>query len=320
MTWAEVAKEEEINASRFTVAHVVKNQLKIGRYTPRIKPTLDEFGRQKRVQFARQALQKLDEGALFVFTDESWINLGNAKRRKKELSRAVGSDAYDYKREKPKVEMSVMFWGAIVTGHPPGPFHIWEKESPEERTRMDIIVAEETQREQHRSQQAIQNAYIPGTPEHAELQRINEELAQKRTRNNRNWPKMTAERLFKPRRITRGDRSKGGIDWVRYRETILYPLLHPWLLKLRRENPTREIFLVEDNASAHNTAAENDAFSLQLTALYIFRGNWPPNSPDLNRIEPTWDDFKVFPPRPRITPPRHPGPAPPFQPTPPNTY
>lgn len=79
------------------------------------------------MEFADWALQKLNEGALFVFTDESWVNLGNPKRRKRRISRPKGSNAYDYKRDKPKVEMSVMFWRAITMGYPAGPFHVWEK-------------------------------------------------------------------------------------------------------------------------------------------------------------------------------------------------
>ena len=71
-------------------------------------------------------------------------------------------------------------------------------------------------------------------------------------------------------------------------------LLYPWLMQLRRENPEREFWLVEDNAPSHGRAASLGLLSAELTEERIFRCNWPPNSPDLNTIEAVWDDFKVL--------------------------
>ena len=74
----------------------------------------------------------------------------------------------------------------------------------------------------------------------------------------------------------------------------MYPLLYPFLLQIRNENPSSEIWLVEDNAGAHTAAAKNDPLSADLAEERIFRCDWPPNSLDLNMIEPIWDDFKVL--------------------------
>ena len=73
-------------------------------------------------------------------------------------------------------------------------------------------------------------------------------------------------------------------------------------MQLHRENPEREIWLVEDNAPSHRRAANLDSLSGELTEEWIFRCNWPPNSPDLNTIEAVWDDFKVQPQTPLAVP------------------
>ena len=113
---------------------------KIYRHTPRIKPALSPENKEARVAFAHWALAKLDEdpSSLFVFTDESWINLGQGRRRRKKILRPVGSNPWDYSRPKNKPEVSVVFWGAIVYGKK-GLFWIWEKESVVERQEMDSL-------------------------------------------------------------------------------------------------------------------------------------------------------------------------------------
>ena len=91
--------------------------------------------------------------------------------------------------------------------------------------------------ENNQRREAIQRverelASVPGTYEHGVLQEIdgnNQQLdrsdplpsGRPRRRRLPQWE-------FKYEKETRGDRSKAGIDWIRYRQTILYPLLYPW--------------------------------------------------------------------------------------------
>ena len=56
-------------------------------------------------------------------------------------------------------------------------------------------------------------------------------------------------------------------------------------MQLHRENLEREIWLVEDNAPSHGRAANLGLLLGELTEEWIFRCNWPPNSPDPNTIE-----------------------------------
>lgn len=111
MTFPEVAQELGIKAARSTLEKVMHKHHKIYRRSLRVKPALLLQDKEARVSFASWALEKLDEdpSPLFVFTDESWINLGQSRRRRKKVSRPVRSNPWDYTRPKNKPEVSVMF-------------------------------------------------------------------------------------------------------------------------------------------------------------------------------------------------------------------
>ena len=182
MTFPEIAQELGINVARSTLENVMHKHHKVYRRTPRIKPALSPQNKKARAVFAHWALANLDEdpSPLFVFTDQSWINLGQGRRRRRKISRPVGSNPWDYSRPRNKPEVSVMFWGAIFYGKK-GPFWIWEKESVAERQEMDALVAEERELEEERVQQLREDACTPGTVAYKELERSNTEQAQRRT-------------------------------------------------------------------------------------------------------------------------------------------
>ncbi|ORX97804.1 hypothetical protein BCR34DRAFT_160090 [Clohesyomyces aquaticus] len=94
------------------------------------------------------------------------------------------------------------------------------------------------------------------------------------------WP----EWEFKIERAIRGEKGKGGIDWLRYRELILKPLLYPWADEIARTTG-RIVYIIEDNASPHVKAKR---FSINERRRYNGRVRvvrWLPYSPNLNRIE-----------------------------------
>jgi transposase len=75
---------------------------------------------------------------------------------------------------------------------------------------------------------------------------------------------------------------KGVINWYRYQEVILKPLLLPFAKECLKERPGT--IVQEDGAPSHSSRYQQEVFDLWEIARLL----WPPNSPDLNMIEPCW--------------------------------
>lgn len=77
-------------------------------------------------------MKKLEEGAIFIFTDEDYHNFGGGPHKKQRITRMEEEPAElraDYVR---KPQFSFMQWGACcVDIGIEAPMHIWEVEMPE---------------------------------------------------------------------------------------------------------------------------------------------------------------------------------------------
>ncbi|KAF2181243.1 hypothetical protein K469DRAFT_261448 [Zopfia rhizophila CBS 207.26] len=217
-------------------------------------------------------------------------------RKRSKVSRPKGSNPFDRSRPAAKTFHAVMFWGAICEGRR-GPFHIWERETIEEATHLKAVMDKENERKQNIVDMERELAQIPGTYERGVLQERNANI-QRLDRENplpSGYPR-------KQRRIdwefkvhekeTRDGKSKGGVDWIRYRETILYPKLYPWAKQIHDETG-RFVHIVEDNAGAHEKA-KRLSWEGRADRSGIDVVDWPPLSPDLNKIERIWGPMKDY--------------------------
>ena len=92
----------------------------------------------------------------------------------------------------------------------------------------------------------------------------------------------TLENHLKKGIKSRGDRSKGGVDWYRYRQVLQEKLL---LFVKELDAAGRDPLVIEDGAASHKskwTKQQYRQWGLQKIE------DWPPRSPDINPIEQAW--------------------------------
>lgn len=129
-------------------------------------------------------------------------------------------------------------------------------------------------------------AAIPGTWQYNALQEIIENINRQNQEEGRVGRRKKRQRgplqEFKEKQFVL--RSKGGINWVSYRERVLKPILYPWISEIQVLTGLPVTYLVEDNAPCYQTVQRIDKEERTQRGIITF--NWPSKSPDLNQTEP----------------------------------
>jgi hypothetical protein len=215
-------------------------------------------------------------------------------RNRQKVSIKKGSNKFEHARPPANTFRTVMFWGAICEGYRPGPFHIWEQEEQAETTHLKEVMATNNRRAANVVSMERELARAPGTHEFQVLQELNANVRQRDQDDPLPSGYSRRSRLpqweFKFEKEDRGDKMKGGIDWLRYRETILYQKLYPWAMEIH-EATGREVYIVEDNAPPH-AKAKRLSVNRRVELACINVVDSPTQSPDLNKIERIWDYLK----------------------------
>lgn len=284
----EVSKELDIYIDRTTADRILKGHHNIFRYRPRLKPPLTRAHRASRYELACWALPHIEAGDIFIFSDEFAVESGN-HRRLPNISRPADANPYNYCRTEPPTFQSFMFWGAIAYGYGPGPCHMWEKESEKEAAAIKAELATENEALLAKQEDDRRQARIPGTEQHRVLQEINANLRHQDAVNplpsGRRRVLRRPEWEFKVELAKRDSDRIGGVDWARYRRTILIPRLYAWAKEIEQETG-RRVWIIEDNAGPHKKARRMaKGYRIEHGIRVV---NWPPRSPDLNKIEEIW--------------------------------
>lgn len=161
-----------------------------------------------------------------------------------------------------------MFWGAFSYDKK-GPCHIWEKETAYEKKRSIQILEEYNSKREAIAKEEWEMITA--------MRRVG--------LRNKGGRKPTWKWCRKTGKLTR-DATHRGIDWWRYQQKVLIPLLIPFAQECKRDRPNT--IVQEDGAPSHRHEAQNAVFEL----ANIARLFWPGNSPDLNMIEPCWPFMK----------------------------
>ncbi|KAF1966788.1 hypothetical protein BU23DRAFT_661560 [Bimuria novae-zelandiae CBS 107.79] len=128
-----------------------------------------------RLLFIEWALAELQFDVIFIFTDETSVET-TLHRKNQKVSMHKGDSAFAHTRPPPTEFKSVMFWGAICRGFRPGSFYIWEKETPGEALRNELVLyninAPAVAAENH--DRAM--GRVPGTRQYRALKELNNEV------------------------------------------------------------------------------------------------------------------------------------------------
>jgi len=226
----EIADELRMVAARSTLEQVLHSQHNIFRRKPAHKQGLSPKQIEARLAFAHMALQ-ITVNAI-VFTDEMWVEF-NKPRCRRNVSRYRGVNSNEYAIHNSESQpIRIMFWGAIILdGHLP--FHIWEQDTSEDKVYFQRIVDGENEARMVQQEFDQQQAVLPGTWQYEELMDFNNGIDQINMEEGRTGRhkrrRKTPDTFFHEARLK--FTSKGGINWVSYRERILPPKLYPWCNK-----------------------------------------------------------------------------------------
>ena len=140
-----------------------------------IKPYISYDIRDLRVEFAYWISERAQNGAIFIFVDETYIHLGGHPRKKPKIIKSRGTDSHQFARHDPPEQFQLMLWAAIGPYEDEIPFPYWIQEAETEEEKKN---AQEKLNELNaaRKQKIISkqfNAKVSKTKEFNILQEIN---------------------------------------------------------------------------------------------------------------------------------------------------
>lgn len=219
---------------------------------------------ERRYEYLGWAIQKLDEGAIFIFSDEDYHNFGGVPHKKQRITQMEEEPRELHAEYHRNAQFSFMHWGACcVDTEVPMPMHIWEAETPIERKRDEASLVAENKMLREEARRKQDCALQPGTEEYSQLAEINANIQnfnKKRKADGDTGRKgykrqKKADQVWKFKEVKR-DEGKRGIDWFRYRKEGLIPKLYDYYTKIQEKHPDKEVWLVEVNAGRHTKASE----------------------------------------------------------------
>lgn len=201
----------------------------IVRGTRPLIPALTVFNMDQRDLFAQWIIRKIKEGAIFIFTDESAIEIGGQLRKKPRISRPRGQ-VDRFKRALPtkKINFKIMIWAAVCT-HWDGefPIYVWDDMIEDKTAKQEnAAVLDQENLERRQKVDYIRHCAdsIESSTEARVLRDLNSDVQQENQRRaaageRGRLRRKTTVKIFPYDDLTR-DHKKDGIDWFLYREKV----------------------------------------------------------------------------------------------------
>ena len=181
--------------------------------------------------FAQWAITKIEQGAIFIFTDESAIEVGGKPRTKPKISRPRRQvDTFERGLPISRVQFKIMIWAATCTNWDGEfPIYCWDENIEDEEARQENareLAQENATRDIDINETRFFADRVPGSREANALGEINsniqrENLRRRDTGERGRLRSKTAAQVFPKKELTR-DHKKSGIDWFLYRQKVCY--------------------------------------------------------------------------------------------------
>ena len=236
------------------------------------KPFLTVAHKQKRLNWARRWLE-FEWTRRAVSSDEAIARRGEPYRGRLWMHHGEELDEDIVGRKNTEDNKAICSISGHLAHGRKGTLVFLFQETKEQK----IIADTELEKENAGFHQALEEEFV------AE-QELKEQIRSSQGKKKRGGKAPSFEVWERKKRLTRGDRHKGGLDGYRYREEVLKPHLIPFCERLNEEG--RNVIVMQDCAGNHTSRIPKDYFKLKCIDVFW---DWPPLSPDLNPIERAWD-------------------------------
>ena len=112
--WPQVAKDHGYSMARSTIAKIAQehrdseHNYRIKWAVQSLKPPLNDTDKRRRVEFCEWAIKELNNEAIFIFSDETYHEIGGRPRKKQKFSRPQGISSHQYAGSVPSVQFTIM--------------------------------------------------------------------------------------------------------------------------------------------------------------------------------------------------------------------
>jgi DDE superfamily endonuclease len=200
-----------------------------------------------------------------IFSDETSVQMA-AVRGKRRVWRKKEETYHPHVVARRWKGFSDFMWWSCFSYDEKGPYHIWEDETLAKKRSCKADLAARNAERYKKDKEDWEMVYS--------IERLHATRAQSGPKAQFKHTEKTGAYIL--------NEGKGGVNWYRYQEKILKPLLLPFAKKCLEKRPGT--LVQEDKAPAHTSHYQQEVFDI----WEIQRLLWPGNSPDLNAIEPTW--------------------------------
>jgi hypothetical protein len=280
-----VAAELGFDACRRTIETRLR-KAGLGRYKPTKKLNLTDLQRAQRYEIALSRKDwGLAEWRTIIFSDEASI-IVSAKRGQQNLSRTSVEQYHpDCIERRYNNYSEAMFWGCFTYDHK-GPCHIYYPETPEQREEYLRVI------------QKLNDDEIEAECR-AAFDRQEKAKEERWTAKGKKFPKNRAswEVYWKRHKMKRNEKSRGGVDNMRYTYEVIEPHLIPFWeeIQVQRHDPDEfecnypTFQFLQDGAPSH--ASRWAQRRLKKTGIPIIEHIG--NSPDMNALEGAWMPMRI---------------------------